>query len=170
MKLRTHYVFTLGILNLIGVFFLNFYTSFLLSAIISFISNTIIDRLGHVKKYSRRIGTFYSRTPLTHTFPRSIFWGFVSSLPFNFLFYYTKIISQQDFIIASALSLVAGPSHMFLDIFTENGIYVKKNGSWRRFALAHFDYNNVFINSFFIIIGIIMIILSYYLKIMYIKI
>ncbi|WP_232616484.1 hypothetical protein [Sulfurisphaera tokodaii] len=28
------------------------------------------------------------------------------------------------------------------DMFTEAGVYVKKNGKWRMFALAHYKYDN----------------------------
>nr|WP_255430345.1 hypothetical protein [Sulfolobus sp. NOB8H2] len=53
--------------------------------------------------------------------------------------------------------LIVGPSHILLDVFTERGIYIKRNGKWRRFALAHFSYDNPAINGLVIIAGVIML-------------
>ncbi|MFP3065514.1 MAG: DUF1286 domain-containing protein, partial [Sulfolobus sp.] len=130
MKLVTHYVFSTGLLTLLSSFFLNFYTAFFLSSIIAVLGNSLIDRLGHKEIQTRR-GLIPVRTPLTHTLPRSVLWGWVPSLiliPLNS--YEVKIISL--------IALLNGPSHMLLDVFTERGIYVKRNGKWRRVALAHF--------------------------------
>ncbi|ADX83215.1 hypothetical protein SiH_1867 [Sulfolobus islandicus HVE10/4] len=59
--------------------------------------------------------------------------------------------------------VVVGPSHLFLDVFTERGIYVKKYGRWRRFALAHFRYDNPAINGLAILLGVIMLLAALYL-------
>jgi len=53
--------------------------------------------------------------------------------------------------------VVVGPSHLFLDVFTERGIYHKVNGKWRRIALAHFSYDNPMANGLAIIAGVIML-------------
>jgi len=42
---------------------------------------------------------------------------------------------------------------MFLDMFTEAGVYVKKGGKWRRYALAHFRYNNPLAKEKTILLG-----------------
>ena len=79
MKLVTHYVFSTGLLTLLSSFFLNFYTAFFLSSIIAVLGNSLIDRLGHKEIQTRR-GLIPVRTPLTHTLPRSVLWGWVPSL------------------------------------------------------------------------------------------
>jgi len=146
MKLVTHYVFSTGLLTLLSSFFLNFYTAFFLSSIIAVLGNSLIDRLGH--KAGR--GLIPVRTPLTHTLPRSVLWGWVPSLiliPLN----------SYEVIIISLIALLNGPSHMLLDAFTERGIYVKRNGKWRRVALAHFSYDNPAVNGLAILLGILML-------------
>jgi len=60
-------------------------------------------------------------------------------------------------IIISLIALLNGPSHMLLDAFTERGIYVKRNGKWRRVALAHFSYDNPAVNGLAILLGILML-------------
>ncbi|WP_218185293.1 hypothetical protein [Sulfuracidifex metallicus] len=54
-------------------------------------------------------------------------------------------------------SVLVGPSHMFLDMFTEAGVYVKKGGKWRRYALAHFRYNNPLVNGLAALAGVFFI-------------
>jgi hypothetical protein len=111
MKLVTHYVFSTGLLTLLSSFFLNFYTAFFLSSVVAVLGNSLIDRLGH--KTGR--GLIPVRTPLTHTLPRSVLWGWVPSLiliPLN----------SYEVIIISLIALLNGPSHMLLDVFTERGL------------------------------------------------
>ena len=96
------------------------------------------------------------RTPLTHTLPRSVLWGWLPSLiliPLN----------SYEVIIISLIALLNGPSHMLLDVFTERGIYVKRNGKWRRVALAHFSYDNPAVNGLAILLGILMLFAALYL-------
>ena len=152
MKLVTHYVFSTGLLTLLSSFFLNFYTAFFLSSIIAVLGNSLIDRLGHKEIQTRR-GLIPVRTPLTHTLPRSVLWGWLPSLiliPLN----------SYEVIIISLIALLNGPSHMLLDVFTERGIYVKRNGKWRRVALAHFSYDNPAVNGLAILLGILMLFAS----------
>ncbi|BBD72443.1 hypothetical protein HS1genome_0832 [Sulfodiicoccus acidiphilus] len=90
------------------------------------------------------------RTPRTHTLPRSVLWGLLPSLPFLFLF--------RD-PLPLALGLLVGPSHMFLDVFKERGIYVKKGGR-RRIALAHFSYDDPLVNGLAVLLGALMLFAS----------
>jgi hypothetical protein len=54
------------------------------------------------------------------------------------------------FILAlAAIGVVAAYTHLFLDAFTEGGIYVV-----RRHALAHCAYNNVIVNGAAIVAGL----------------
>lgn len=153
MKLKTHFVFSIGLLTLASSFF-GF--SLIISAIISVLGNTLIDRLGH-KEISIRYGKIPVRTPLTHTLPRSVFWGLISSMPVIIVLGLAYGMLNTKILAALIDGILVGPSHMLLDVFTENGIYVKRNGKWKRVALAHFSYDNSLINGFAIVLGVIMI-------------
>ncbi|MEW9492607.1 MAG: DUF1286 domain-containing protein [Candidatus Aramenus sulfurataquae] len=166
MQLRTHYVFTLGLLILADSFLLrNFILSLSLSLVVSVLANSLIDGLGHRELHTPK-GDIITRTPLTHTFPRSVVWGIISSLPLVASIYYFNTLQYEPSAFKLiALSLVdgaiAGPSHLVLDVFTEKGVFVKRGGKWRRFALAHFSYSNPFANGVAIAVGLVMIYLAF---------
>jgi len=129
----------------------------ILTGIISVVANNVIDFLGHEIK-----GKYIARTPRTHTLPRSIGWGLLVTLPIAVILYYF----YPDYYLLYAIvldGLIVGPSHMLLDVFTERGIYVKRNGKWRRFALAHFSYDNPLVNGLAILLGVIMLLAALYL-------
>jgi hypothetical protein len=150
MKLRTHYIFSSGLLSLITVFFVPFLYAVFLAGLISFIGNSFIDYFGHEIK-----GKYISRTPRTHTVYRSILWGLLLSLPIGVLYF---VFPSFYFVFSVILDgLLVGPSHMLLDVFTERGIYHKVNGKWRRIALAHFSYDNPMANGLAILLGILML-------------
>ncbi|QXJ27133.1 putative integral membrane protein [Saccharolobus shibatae B12] len=169
MKLRTHYIFSTGLLTLLDsvLFHEYFYYTLLFSGIVSVIGNSLIDRIGH-KEITTRYGYIPVRTPLTHTIPRSVIWGIASVVPvliplliygFSYHEYYFSL-NNKVVLLTLLNGLVVGPSHMLLDVFTERGIYVKKHGKWRRFALAHFRYDNPAINGLAMIAGVIMFLIS----------
>jgi len=177
VRLRTHYIFSTGLISLVLslLFRISFFNILFISFLISFLGNTIIDRIGH-KEVATRFGEIPVRTPLTHTFPRSIIWGVISSLPvlfialylshyyYDYSYYSNRYETTLIYIISILISgILVGPSHMLLDVFTEKGIYVKRHGKWKRFALAHFRYNNPFANGLAIFFGGIMLYLSYLL-------
>ena len=173
MKLLTHYVFSIGVITLLLSLFTSFYNVVVVAVVVSLIGNTVIDSLGH-KEVVTRYGEIPVRTPLTHTFPRSVIWGLISSLPVLFIallsghyYYYHYYLNNYEFIqlVISVLvsGVLVGPTHMLLDVFTEKGIYVKKHGKWKRFALAHFRYNNPLANGLAIVIGFALLYLSYML-------
>ncbi len=58
-------------------------------------------------------------------------------------------------------SLLLGPSHLFLDIWTQGGVFYKKKGMWKRFKIAGFSYNNFLINFMAKIAGLLLLFLSY---------
>ncbi|ADB87247.1 DUF1286 domain-containing protein [Saccharolobus islandicus] len=174
MKLRTHYIFSTGLLTLLDsvLFHEYFYYALILSGIVSVIGNSLIDRIGH-KEIATRYGYIPVRTPLTHTIPRSVVWGIVSVVPVFILlliYYYGFSYHEYYFSLSNKVVLlillngvVVGPSHLFLDVFTERGIYVKKYGRWKRFALAHFRYDNPLANGLAILMGVIMLLAALYL-------
>jgi len=85
---------------------------------------------------------------------RSILWGLFLSLPIGVLYF---VFPSFLFVFSVILDgLLVGPSRMLLDVFTERGIYVKRNGKWRRFALA-LSYDNPLANSSAILSGVLML-------------
>lgn len=157
MLLRTHYIFSTGLLTLVNSILIhNFYINLIISGTISVAANSLIDRFGHEIK-----GPYIARSPKTHTVPRSILWGLIPSIFVIFLLEqvtnhilgeYTKLIP-----LLFVDGVIVGPSHMLLDVFTERGIYIKKNGKWKRFALAHYRYNDPVINGISFLAGVIML-------------
>ena len=156
MKLITHYIFSAGVLSL-ALAPLTYY-HLPIAVAVSVIANTVIDRLGHEIR-----GGIPVRTPLTHTLPRSVIWGLVSSSPLFVLYFYHYYYWYEvirHIVPIAVAGVLVGPTHMVLDVVTERGIYVKKNGRWRRFALAHFRYNNPAVNGLAAVAGVIMLFLS----------
>ncbi|ADX84878.1 DUF1286 domain-containing protein [Saccharolobus islandicus] len=174
MKLRTHYIFSTGLLTFLDsvLFHEYFYYALILSGMVSVIGNSLIDRIGH-KEIATRYGYIPVRTPLTHTIPRSVVWGIVSIIPVFILlliYYYGFSYHEYYFSLSNKVlmlillnGVVVGPSHLLLDVFTERGIYVKKYGRWKRFALAHFRYDNPLANGLAILLGVIMLLAALYL-------
>jgi len=178
VKLRTHYIFSTCLISLVLslLFRTPFFNILVISFLISFLGNTIIDRIGH-REVVTRFGEIPVRTPLTHTFPRSVLWGVLSSLPvlvialylghyyYDYSYYSNRYETTPIIYFISILisGILVGPSHMLLDVFTEKGIYIKKDGKWKRFALAHFRYNSPVANGLAIFVGGIMLYLSYLL-------
>jgi hypothetical protein len=155
VELRTHYVFSFGLLVLLDFILLGKSPIVVIIAgVVSIFTNSVIDILGHEIE-----GEYIARTPTTHTIPRSIGWGLVTPTPFALVLYIYHL--PFELILVTFMDgVVAGLSHMLLDIFTEKGIYHKVNGKWRRIALAHFSYNNPFANGLAFLLGILMLFVS----------
>lgn len=154
MRLRTHYVFTMGVLFPLGVN-VSPLQGIVMAGILSVASNLIIDRLGHEVRWG-----YVRRTPMTHTLPRSVMWGFLPALFIFLLLYFSGVVLWA----VPLMGLLSGPSHLLLDIFTERGIYVKKKRRWSRFALAHFRYDNPMVNLLAVLAGLGIIILTLYVR------
>jgi Protein of unknown function (DUF1286). len=169
MLLRTHYVFSTGVLTFLGSLITRDpFSTLVFAGIVSVLANSLIDRLGHEMvwvegKYLPR------RTPLTHTWFRSVLWGFLVTLPLSFFLaplffspyyygyhYYTTSQLTDPFTLTLLFGTLVGPSHMMLDVFTEKGIYVKRDGKWVRYALAHFRYNDPLANGLATFVGFIL--------------
>ncbi|MEJ2775809.1 hypothetical protein WIW90_06225 [Sulfolobaceae archaeon RB850M] len=65
--------------------------------------------------------------------------SFLPALGLSLLYYYIYDYADEELLFLALVSSLNGPSHMLLDVFTERGKYVRKNGGWRRVALAHFS-------------------------------
>ena len=163
MKLKTHNIFTIGILTAIGSLFTNPVTSLISASILSLTINQIIDSLGH--KINAR--GYHARTPLTHTIVRSVLWGLIPTVVLFLLFgSFDKLPelhlngSQPYWILLQGI--FAGPLHMCLDMITEGGIFKRKDGRFVRFAVAHIAYDDLFWNVFFQLIGFVFVFLLFY--------
>lgn len=169
MKMYTHFLFSMGLILLVlSLFFkVDFFNEFAIALSISYIGNSLIDLVGH-KEVIKESKEMLVRTPTSHTFPRSVAWGVLSSSPiltFVVLFshYYLDLDSYTLFsYIASVIigGIIVGPSHMLLDVFTQKGIFRKRNGQWVRFALAHRRYNDPLANGIAATLGILMLLFS----------
>jgi hypothetical protein len=155
MLLRTHYVFTTGLLTFLGtVATREPVLSVVFAGLVSVLANSLIDYLGHEVR-----GSFIARTPLTHTWLRSVAWGSIATaFATGLIGYIVHGLRLGDLATLATISAVlAGPSHMLLDVFTEKGIYVKRDGKWTRFALAHYRYNDPLANGLASLIGVSLI-------------
>jgi len=153
MLLRTHVIFTAAVLALLGAAL----SSPLLAwcgVPISFLANYIIDGFGHTRRrWGRRL--YVSRTPLTHTPTHSAVAGALAAIPVAASLYFYSYPSLAP--AAVALGAVAGLTHIFLDAFTEAGIFVKRGGTYRRAAIAHLSYNNAAANTSISILSLLVV-------------
>jgi hypothetical protein len=163
MLIKTHIVFSAGLLLFIGTLITRDPSSvFVYALTVSALANVLIDKLGHeiINVNGKLIPR---RTPLTHTWLRSVLWGFLVSILLSPLLfsimsgiYYNGFQLSKKVLTVLVYGITVGPSHMVLDVFTEKGIYVKKDGKWVRFALAHFKYNDPTVNGLATLIGFVL--------------
>ncbi|MFG1389691.1 DUF1286 domain-containing protein [Acidiplasma aeolicum] len=158
MKLMVHYIFSTGILSLINSYFTGFFRGFSIAVIMSFLGNTVIDHFGHKRKITK-YGLIPVRSPSTHSFENSIIIGLsISFFIILIMYIFNNLVPITITVISGIL---VGPSHLFLDAFTQGGIYIKSKKHWRRFAIAHLRYNNKIINATTAFFGIFLIIISF---------
>jgi hypothetical protein len=163
MLIKTHIVFSAGLLLFIGTLITHEPgLVFVYAVAVSAVANVLIDKLGH-ETININGKLVPRRTPLTHTWPRSVLWGllvsvFLSPLLFSVVSntYYNGSELLEAVFVVLLYGITVGPSHMVLDVFTEKGIYVKKDGKWTRFALSHYRYNDPSINGLAVITGFIL--------------
>jgi hypothetical protein len=163
MLIKTHIIFSSGLLLFIGTLITHEPgLIFVYTITVSAVANVLIDRLGH-ETINVNGKLVPRRTPLTHTWFRSVLWGLLVSIllsPLLFIIasgtYYDSLRLPQTVLAVLVYGILVGPSHMMLDVFTEKGIYVKKDGKWVRFALAHFKYNDPTVNGLAVLIGFVL--------------
>jgi hypothetical protein len=169
MLIKTHIIFSAGLLLFLTALITHDpVTVSVYTFTVSAVANVLIDKLGH-EMVNVNGKSIPRRTPLTHTWFRSVLWGTLVSillspllLPLTVNIYHYGNPRLLDIVTTVLVhGLIVGPSHMVLDVFTERGIYVKKDGKWVRFALAHFRYNNPYVNSLATFIGAILFITSF---------
>ena len=167
MKAKTHNVFSISVLTAVGSFFINPIASLISAGILAVACNTIIDDFGHrTNKYGIPV-----RTYRTHSFLRGTIYGLLPAVVMFSVISYLFIISYlpKNEFLASRFpywillqGLLAGPLHLLLDSPMEGGIFIKQNGRFQRYALAHLRYNDMFWNGFFQLAGVVMLILTFY--------
>ena len=177
MKLKTHNLFSIGVLTAIGSLFINPADSLISAGILSITGNTIIDSFGHKMKVIRLPNNKKIKKPIrtykTHSSLRALIYGFLPAIALFFLAVYLihmtsipyrfyKFIPRYAPYWVLLQGLFVGELHLLMDIITEGGIFVKKDGKFGRFALAHIKYDDIFWNTLFQIVGIAFIILTFY--------
>ena len=151
----THVVFTLGLIALVAAWLgLGVAVGLLAAVWLAAVVNYIIDAAGHEVRngYRRRTATTHSLTGATAV------GAAVGLLPTLVILlaapgavdgYYGPLLLLE----VTALGAVAGLSHLLLDAPTEGGIYYRG----RRWALAHWRYNNPAANGLFALLGLVML-------------
>ena len=110
-----------------------------------------MDRAGHERK-----GLTIRRTWVTHSIFTASALGIFLGILVAFGFQYANLpFSFVAFVLEGFVSALL---HLFLDSITEGGIFVLT----KRFALAHFRYDNPLLNTGFALLGIFLLILSLY--------
>jgi hypothetical protein len=151
----THVVFSFGLIALAAEWLGLGIAAALLAALwLAVIVNYVIDAAGHETRNGRR-----RRTAATHSLTGATALGaavgFAPTLailiaaPGAVSVYYGPLLLLE----MTVLGVVAGLSHLLLDAFTEGGIYYRG----RRWALAHWHYDNGAANGLFALLGILML-------------
>ena len=151
----THVIFTLGLIALLAAWLgLGIVTGLLAAIWLAAVVNYVIDAAGHeVRNGYRR------RTAGTHSITGAAAVGAaVGLLPTLVILlaapgavdgYYGPLLLLE----MGALGALSGLSHLLLDAPTEGGIYYRG----RRWALAHWHYDNAAANGLFALLGLVML-------------
>jgi len=110
-----------------------------------------MDHAGHERK-----GLTIRRTWVTHSIFTASALGVFLGILLAFGFQYANL--PFSFFIFALQGLISALSHLFLDAITEGGIFIFT----KRFALAHFKYDNPFLNTGFALLGIFLLAFSLY--------
>ena len=151
----THVIFTLGLIALLAAWLgLGIVITLLAAAWLAAVVNYIIDAAGHEVRNGRM-----RRTAGTHSLTGATAVGAAAGLLPTLVIllaapgavdgYYGPLLLLE----VTALGAVAGLSHLLLDAPTEGGIYYRG----RRWALAHWRYNNPAANGLFALLGLAML-------------
>ena len=136
----THYAFAIGLLAFI-------FPTYLFSAVVlGFAVSFVMDHLGHERK-----GFVIRRTWVTHSVFTAPALGVFLGILLAFGFQYVNL--PFSFVAFALEGFVSSLSHLFLDAITEGGIFIFT----KRFALAHFRYDDLFVNTAFALLGIFLL-------------
>ena len=159
MKLKTHEIFSFGILGSVGIILGGGLISLIPAIIISYVVNNIIDKYGHYTDWAGVIRRSYK----THSILRATLIGLVFSVIVFILFYF---VFQKFLLYILIQGLIIGITHLILDIWTPAGIVYKpiknwglaKNKGWVKIRLGKVKNNDYLVNKIISLVGIIMII------------
>lgn len=151
MKALTHYVFSAGA----GLYVLSLtqqdrVLSFLMVLWLSFAVNLLIDAIGHGRGRSGNP----SRTRATHSIFTAPVWGGATGLLSVYAMQQAGLtyMSAYQLLFWSLGGALMALGHLFLDSLTQAGVYYWKH----RIAIAHFSYNNIFLNGGFTAVGLVL--------------
>ncbi|MEM4098960.1 MAG: DUF1286 domain-containing protein [Candidatus Micrarchaeaceae archaeon] len=147
MKLITHDIFAFGLSTyvLARVFSTGIATSVILSLVLAFATNRIIDA-GHTQKHG-----YPTRSYITHSIFTAPIWGLLVGLAISTIVLFAFHVNIL--FLGAVSGILIAYAHLFLDAPTEGGVFF-----WRkRIALAHFRYNNALANGFAILVGILLL-------------
>jgi hypothetical protein len=152
LKAITHDIFSLGV----GLYLLHYLDwpptlSFLLLVVwLAFLTNELIDVLGHVTRGGRPVRSFW-----THSVFSAPVWGIAAALVsarlLDIVIGHAMTTSQALFV--AGLGALLAYSHILLDALTEGGVYFGR----RRVALAHLRYDNLILNGTFTGLGLLLV-------------
>ena len=151
MKAITHDLFSVGV----GLYLLvridgpSSPLYLLLAVWLAFITNRVIDGLGHSTRGGMSVRSFW-----THSIFTAPVWGIAFAVASVYLL--DVVIGQNmtasQTLFAAGLGAVLAYSHLLLDALTEGGVYLGR----RRVALAHLRYNNLVLNGAFATLGLLL--------------
>ncbi|MGC9178111.1 MAG: DUF1286 domain-containing protein [Conexivisphaera sp.] len=158
MRLATHYIFTIGLIALAARPILPIAGALLAAAWLGLTTNWVIDRAGHEMRNG-----IPRRTATTHSIPGAAGVGVALGVVPVILAAFLDPVALMSAgipppavpllaLLMAALGALAGLSHLLLDALTEDGIYYHG----RRWALAHWRYDNAVANALFVFLGLVM--------------
>jgi hypothetical protein len=158
MRLWTHVIFAFAVTFYIAVRVFNS-QNFLFPLAIAWLTNHIIDGLGHERK-----GPYISRKAGTHSLSGAIIVAaFVSALFYGLTLIPSFVAIPTEYLQAVSylrvplkqivtFNLLSTFSHLFLDLITERGIFFRK----KRVGIFGFSGNGI-MNSVFIVLSLLLI-------------
>lgn len=160
MRLFTHTVFSFGVGALIFYIWGVLVDSKLLAAygnqwwfymlIVSWLGNHMIDRLGHGVTPQG----YLTRLPRTHSIFTAPLWGALAAVIVTWALSKIWFLDISTYYLgAIEVGVFVAYSHLFLDAFTQSGIYF----TTKRIDIMHLGYNNLIANWLAIAAGFISI-------------
>ncbi len=156
MKALTHNIFSMGLgLYLVLRIEHEPVPYSLLVVWLAFATSEAIDLLGHVNRGGRPMRSF-----VTHSIFTAPLWGVAVALSSLYLMDLAtgRVATTDELSMVAGLGAVLAYSHLFLDAFTEGGVYYWR----RRLALAHLGNNNEVLNGVFAGLGVLLIAVAFY--------
>jgi hypothetical protein len=154
MKALTHYLFSIGVsLGLLSFSRTLMPGSIVMVLWLSLSINYLIDVLGHVSRKGNP-----TRTWMTHSVLTAPIWGaLVAAISLDAASRASGSgPAWESLALWAFMGVLVSEEHLFLDSLTEAGVYASK----RRIAIAHFNYDNIALNTGFALLGVLLIAVS----------